>query len=108
MSTVFRAAAAFDGHRYLGATDVLVVDGRVREVRPGGVDTVGVSAPPGSTTEVVPFLSPGFTDAHVHPIQGGLERLRCDLSELSTREECLAAIATYAACLLYTSDAADE
>ena len=26
---------------------------------------------------------PGFTDAHVHPIQGGLERMRCDLSELA-------------------------
>ena len=25
-------------------------------------------------------LLPGFTDAHVHPVQGGLERLACDLS----------------------------
>ena len=43
------------------------------------------------------LLSPGFVDAHVHPIQGGLERLRCDLSEHSTREEYLDAIAAYAA-----------
>ena len=32
----------------------------------------------------------------MHPIQGGLERLRCDLSEHSTREEYLAAIRAYA------------
>ena len=42
------------------------------------------------------LVSPGFTDAHVHPIQGGLERLRCDLSEHETREEYLAAIKAYA------------
>ena len=42
------------------------------------------------------LLSPGFIDAHVHPIQGGLERLRCDLSEHATREEYLAAIRAYA------------
>ena len=42
------------------------------------------------------LLAPGFTDAHVHPIQGGLERLRCDLSEHATREEYLAAIRSYA------------
>jgi predicted amidohydrolase YtcJ len=97
MSTLFRAAAAFDGHRQLGRTDVLVVDGRVREVRPGGFEAHFVRT---STTEIevveAPFLTPGFTDAHVHPIQGGLERLRCDLSELDTREEYLAAVRAYA------------
>jgi hypothetical protein len=41
------------------------------------------------------LISPGFTDAHVHPIQGGLERLRCDLSEHETREGYLAAIKAY-------------
>ncbi len=42
------------------------------------------------------LLSPGFVDAHVHPIQGGLERMRCDLSERATREEYLAEIRAYA------------
>ena len=32
----------------------------------------------------------------MHPIQGGLERLRCDLSEHETREEYLAAVRAYA------------
>ena len=81
---IIRAAAAFDGHRHLGPTEVTVEDGRITEVRPA------------SGPADVPFLSPGFTDAHVHPIQGGLERLRCDLSEHETREEYLAAIRAYA------------
>jgi predicted amidohydrolase YtcJ len=83
-TTLFRAAGAFDGQRYVGPAEVLVRGGRV--------------VPDGEPDEVVeaPFLAPGFTDAHVHPIQGGLERLRCDLSELSTREEYVAAVAAYA------------
>src|ERR1700743_165742 len=38
---------------------------------------------------------PAFGDAHVHPIQGGLESLRCDLTGLKSRQEYLAAIADY-------------
>jgi predicted amidohydrolase YtcJ len=33
---------------------------------------------------------PGFQDAHVHPVHGGIERMRCDLSGLATRAEYLA------------------
>lgn len=86
MSTLFRGPA-FDGHRYVGRTDVLVEGDRIVAVG-DGLDADEVLE--------VPFLSPGFTDAHVHPIQGGLERLRCDLSEESTREGYLAAIKAYA------------
>jgi predicted amidohydrolase YtcJ len=42
-------------------------------------------------------VAPGFVDAHVHTVQGGLERIRCDLTEATTREDCLAAVAAYAA-----------
>jgi len=38
---------------------------------------------------------PAFGDAHVHPVQGGLESLRCDLTGLKSRPEYLAAIAAY-------------
>jgi predicted amidohydrolase YtcJ len=38
---------------------------------------------------------PAFGDAHVHPVQGGLESLRCNLVGLRTRQEYLAAIAAY-------------
>ncbi|MBA2953409.1 amidohydrolase family protein [Nocardioides sp. MAH-18] len=81
---ILRAAGAFDGYHHRGPTEITVEDGRITAVGPatGPVD--------------VPFLSPGFTDAHVHPVQGGLERLRCDLSEGGTRDGYLAAIRSYA------------
>jgi predicted amidohydrolase YtcJ len=41
------------------------------------------------------LVVPGFVDAHVHPIQGGLERRQCDLSDLATREEYLDAVRAY-------------
>jgi predicted amidohydrolase YtcJ len=42
------------------------------------------------------LLAPGFVDAHVHPVQGGLERTRCDLSEGATRDDYLALVRAYA------------
>ena len=38
---------------------------------------------------------PAFGDAHVHPVQGGLESLRCNLLGLRTRHQYLDAIADY-------------
>src|SRR5689334_19504400 len=96
VSTLFRGGALFDGHRYAGPGSVLVRDGRVEAVASGGDD---LSAPPGATVVDLAggLLGPGFTDGHVHPIQGGLERLRCDLSDHATRDDYLAVIASYAA-----------
>ena len=42
------------------------------------------------------MLLPGFQDAHVHPVGGGLEMRQCDLNELATAEAYLDAIGTYA------------
>src|SRR5215207_1702305 len=91
---VFTGGQVFDGHRHRSDLDVLVDGGRIAAVGPdaraqgAGADVVDLAGG---------LLSPGFTDAHVHPIQGGLERRRCDLSELDTREEYLDTIAAYAA-----------
>lgn len=91
---VYTNASVFDGFRYLGEVgDVLVRDARVVSI--GGSDRT-----PGA--EVVDcggaLLLPGFTDAHVHPIQGGLERLTCDLSGLPIdRAAYLAHVASYSA-----------
>jgi predicted amidohydrolase YtcJ len=38
---------------------------------------------------------PAFGDAHVHPVLGGLESLRCNLVGLHTQRDYLAAIAAY-------------
>ncbi len=78
-ATVFTHAAVFDGTTYRGLLgDVVVENGRITAV---GTD----AAPVGATVVDVAggLLLPGFTDAHVHPVQGGLERLGCDLSGLS-------------------------
>jgi predicted amidohydrolase YtcJ len=100
-TTVFRNGALFDGHRYRGALGgVGVTDGRITSVRSELDAQRGGPGRPGPDVRVVDLagglLAPGFTDAHVHPIQGGLERLRCDLSEHETREEYLAAVRAYA------------
>ncbi len=42
---------------------------------------------------------PAFGDAHVHPVQGGLESLRCNLAGCRSRRECLDTIAAYCATL---------
>jgi predicted amidohydrolase YtcJ len=41
-------------------------------------------------------VTPGFQDAHVHPVHGGLARLRCELHDTRGREAYLAVIAEYA------------
>jgi predicted amidohydrolase YtcJ len=73
---------------------VAVVDGVVAAIGPE------LSRFRGPNTDVVDLggglLHRGFTDAHVHPIQGGLERLRCDLSGLNSASEYLTAIGEYA------------
>jgi predicted amidohydrolase YtcJ len=72
-------------------------DGRIVEV--GAEPELSTTAGPG--VEVVDLdgglLAPGFVDAHVHAVQGGLERIRCDLSGFTGRDGYLDAIATYAA-----------
>ncbi len=91
-TTAFVNAALFDGHRYLGpAGTVVVTDGRITGVGQDG-------PPPGARVVDVTggLLAPGFVDAHVHAVQGGLERIRCDLSGGSTREDYLELIRAYA------------
>jgi predicted amidohydrolase YtcJ len=90
------ADLVFTGGRIFGAPHAEGV-----AVRVGRIVAVGdTSRLTGPTTEVVDLagglLLPGFQDAHVHPVQGGLERLRCDLSEESTREGYLRVIREYA------------
>ncbi len=74
---------------------VAVLDGRIAAI---GHD---VSEWIGPDTEVVDLagrmLLPGFQDAHVHPVWGGLDMLRCDLSFSHTAEGYAALITDYTA-----------
>ncbi len=93
-TTVLRNGHVFDGRRHRLGTGVVVSGGRILAVA-AERDLGGYAA-----DEVVDLAGglvlPGFQDAHVHPVQGGLERIRCDLSDLSSRKEYLAAIKEYA------------
>lgn len=54
-----------------------------REAAGGGAEIVDV---PGG------LITPGFVDAHVHPTQGGSERLGCDLTDAVDADDTLARI----------------
>ena len=78
------------------ARTVAVTGGRIVAV--GGDDVHELVGP---KTELVDLrgrmLVPGFQDAHVHPVWGGLDMLRCDLAGYGTADEYLDAIGAYAA-----------
>ncbi len=69
-------------------------DGRLVARGESALDLVGPST---LVHDIGPGVAvPGFVDAHVHPVQGGLERMRCDLSEGRDAGEYLDTIAAYA------------
>lgn len=92
MTTLLTGGAVFDGRRHLGTADVLVRDGRIAEVGPGlprdGHAVVDVAGG---------LVAPGFVDAHNHAVMGGLERIRCDLTDGHDSDDYLRIIAEYAA-----------
>ncbi|MFT4263559.1 MAG: amidohydrolase [Nocardioides sp.] len=96
-TTLFANGPVFDGRHYLlGVGGVLVRDGVIEAVLSADDPLPG----PGEVDEIVDqaggLLTPGFTDAHVHAVQGGLERIRCDLSQLYSRDDYLATVKAYA------------
>jgi hypothetical protein len=72
-----------------------VRDGKILAVGPD--DEIGELA--GRRARVIDLRGrlalPAFGDAHVHPVAGGLESLRCNLLGLRTRQDCLAAVDDY-------------
>jgi predicted amidohydrolase YtcJ len=95
-TTIFRNGSVFDGRRHRPGWAVAVAGGRIAVAGPQ--EQVGEYA--AAAAEVVDLagglLLPGFQDAHVHPVQGGLERIRCNLSGLASQEDYLAAVKAYA------------
>ena len=73
----------------------------VRGERIAAVGLVGeIAGLIGPRTRVVDLagrlLVPGFQDAHVHPISGGIDRSQCDVRESRGRDAVLATIRAYA------------
>jgi predicted amidohydrolase YtcJ len=79
------------------AQAIAVGGGRIVAV---GTDA-DIRAHVGPRTDVIDLdgrmLLPGFQDAHVHPVSGGLDMLQCDLHDLHSREDYLLRVKTYAA-----------
>jgi predicted amidohydrolase YtcJ len=75
---------------------VAVSDGTIVAV--GTDDEIGGLV--GPSTEVVDIgdglLTPGFQDAHVHPVYGGVQMSQCDLHVVVTADESIATVAAYA------------
>ena len=85
----------FDGRAHLADHGVLVAGGRVRAVLPAAALADHLSRDTSVVDLAGGLVSPGFQDAHVHPVQAGVERLRCDLSDLDSREDYLTAVRRY-------------
>ena len=96
MDTLFTNGSLFDGHTHHPACSVAIRSGRILTTGPAP-EHFGLRA---AQTEVIDLagglLLPGFVDAHVHPVQGGLERARCDLSPVFGRQATLRTISAYA------------
>jgi len=96
--------------------DIVFTGGHIHTVDPGRpraeavavhgdrISAVGsaheIASAIGPTTRVIDIggrlLLPGFQDAHVHPLSGGMDQMQCDLREAEGREAVLATIRTYA------------
>jgi len=78
------------------ATGVAVAGGRIVAVAPDSE----VRALAGPATEVVDLagglLTPGFQDAHVHPVHAGTLLLQCDLQDAGGAEQLVQRVAAYA------------
>jgi predicted amidohydrolase YtcJ len=92
--TVFRGGSVFHARGRMSTDAVAVVGGRIAAIGAAADELVGPA------TDIVDLtgrmLVPGFQDAHVHPVQGGLERLTCDLTPYRTEAEYLEVIGAYA------------
>jgi predicted amidohydrolase YtcJ len=95
MATLFAGGSVFDGHRHLPGHGLLVDDQTVARVLTPA-DLERLDRPEEVVDLAGGLVSPGFTDAHCHPIQGGLERRQCDLTAGSTRDEYHAMVRDYA------------
>ncbi|MBL3687567.1 amidohydrolase [Leucobacter zeae] len=82
--------------RPLQGVAVAVEAGRIAAVVPER-DAGGIVGP---ETEIVDLagalLAPGFQDAHIHAVGGGVELLQCDLTRTASADEAVAEIAAYA------------
>lgn len=96
--TVFSGGTVLTMDDATGVADsVAVLDGRIVAV--GSREEAVAAAGPGADTVDLAggTLLPGFQDAHVHPLEGGMALERVDLSAVHGLPDYLAAVTTWAA-----------
>ena len=95
MDTLFVNGSVFDGSRHRPGMAVAVRSDRIAAV---GTDLSELRGPHTTVIDLAGgLLLPGFVDAHIHPVQGGLERARCDLAPASGLAAYQETITRYAA-----------
>ncbi|MFN2321173.1 MAG: amidohydrolase [Dermatophilaceae bacterium] len=96
---IFRNGAVFTGSATRARASAVAVRGD-RIIAVGHERDSWVRDLTGPGTEVVDLagglLVPGFQDAHVHPVWGGLDLMRCNLAEDVTADAYLSRIGEYA------------
>jgi predicted amidohydrolase YtcJ len=86
---VFTGGEPIDGAVAIEAGRILLVGGWADVRRTASPHTESIDAGGG-------LLTPGFIDAHVHPISGGLKTLNCSLQDAATLSEATDMVAAYA------------
>jgi hypothetical protein len=94
---VFHGGAVFTGTGApLEGQAVIVRDGRIAAVVPEAEVAAHASADAARVDLAGALLSPGFQDAHIHPVGGGVELLQCNLTEAEDAAQTAALIRAYA------------
>lgn len=97
LEIVFQGGAVFTGTgEPLTGRAVVVRDGRIAAVVPESA-VEGIVSPDATRIDLRgALLSPGFQDAHIHPVGGGIELLQCNLTDAEDAEQTAAIIRAYA------------
>lgn len=95
---LFHSGTIFDGHAVLDpGSAVAVRNGHVLAVGPESTVRAALPFPGHDVPLGTRALTPGFVDAHVHTVMGGVESLACDLTGARGIAEVLRTITAYAA-----------
>jgi predicted amidohydrolase YtcJ len=96
-STILRGGRVLCASAPSGFAEAIAIDGDQITAVGSNVDIDETRGPETRVVDLAGRLAiPAFGDAHVHAISAGLESLRCDLTGIRNRQQCLDHIGAYA------------